>query len=48
MILSMHLSVPLYSGEKGNPTYVAPEVAVKTTNFDEEFEIELVEEHSVQ
>lgn len=36
------------SGEKGNPTYVPPEVAVKTTEFAEKVEIELVEEHSVQ
>ena len=35
------------SGEKGNPTYVPPEVAVrKTTEFAEGVEIELVEEHS--
>ena len=37
------------SGEKGNPTYVPPEVAVKTTEFaEEEVEIELDEEHSIQ
>ena len=42
--------IPLYcSGEKGNPTYVPPEVAVKTTEFAaEEAEIELDEEHSIQ
>lgn len=31
------------SGEKGNPTYVPPEVAVKTTEFAEEVGIK---EHS--
>ena len=37
------------SGEKGNPTYVPPEVAVKTTEFaEEEAEIELQAQHSAR
>lgn len=49
-IMYMYPSVPAYipvlsslfnfhSGEKGNPTYVPPEVAVETTEFVEEVEL---------